>query len=608
MESLRSILVTGGSDLIIFAVPGVQRHIAESRTTSDLVSASTQIASLVAAARDRISEYPGATVVFPAGNPVGRTAGEGGSGSADVAGVPNRVVARVPAGTGRDAAEMAVAAVRDLWRTWVAQVFDEAVTPPPGFPDPQWVVVPARRDGDVPWQYTEQFAAGQRAMTGRRRVRSFPQVQVDGRDLCSMAPRWPAVPAPPRVPPHERTERLGAVAWVKRRAPHTDGRARVASMVSIATAPYRADVLARLHDAEVARHVAALHRAGSVLTSREAVVPGLVAPAAAPAALRDAARWLVHAGGPWMHPARWTSEAVQEYVTESGAEVPGGEQIGAGRAAAAALARVMSRLPGTHVAVIAQDLDSLGRHLAGLPAQADHELASRRLQALAATQLREASPSPGKEPSFAVPVYAGGDDLLVLAPAATAISLTTALHATVGQAFTDGAVTASTAVLFSSSGASLQGAVRAARELLDRAKALPGKHGLAVGYRRRSGATQSTVQPWGDAAGESAVAALARLSRPGGLRLSPRLAFDLQRDGAALNGLCHADVDLLEAEIGRLVRRHVTADGGGPVDNAAVEAVTRIVVDLGRREAGRSEGFDPVPAAMVAVFLRQECR
>lgn len=227
-----------------------------------------------------------------------------------------------------------------------------------------------------------------------------------------------------------------------------------------------------------------------------------------------------------------------------------------------------------------------------------------------------------------VPVYAGGDDLLLLAPAATALRLAKAVHAEVPRDLRS----ASTAVFYFSQHESLQQAVLRARELLDEAKELPRKHGLAVGYQRRTGGGHRTVHEWDTDAGRGMVTVFDQLCDPltRSGRLSPRLVFDLQRDADALAQLVNGNLPVLRAEIRRLVARHtagvtnsgspslgVTVDeeSGGPAISAAnvpvATAFADLLVDLGRAEARRrgvSGGFDPVSVARVGVFLRQEAR
>ena len=198
--------------------------------------------------------------------------------------------------------------------------------------------------------------------------------------------------------------------------------------------------------------------------------------------------------------------------------------------------------------------------------------------------------------------------------------------------------------------------------MLDQAKAaVPGKHALAVGYLRRSGVSEVSVQPWTAAAlpgrPDSAAADGVAAGNTAGLlgvfaaghsyALSPRLAGDLERDADALSGLWQRDQAVYRAELTRLVSRHITAHGNqepqsgnppspGPepdgtggdvyqvggagqarVHARAVRAAAAEAADtlyrLGVQEhapsaADAPAGPRPVRAARIGVFLRQEAR
>ncbi|MBN1173563.1 MAG: hypothetical protein JXA67_15440 [Micromonosporaceae bacterium] len=595
---------------MVLAIPGVQRYIAESRRTGDLVSASTQVAALSAAAVSELHALEGVEVVFPA-----EASSQGGL---DYGGVPNRVVARVIPGMGEDVARRAADAVRSQWASWVREVYPEDTPQVLGFPDPQWVMVPAAAGG-----YSEQFVLAQSALAARRRLRSFGQPLVNGRHLCSLSARWPVHTPPSGAPRHQRDEKLSVVNWVKRRAPQSARAPRTPSTYSIASAPYRAEVLQRLGDPTVLRCCQALYAQARPLEVREAPVAGLAAPGPAAglavpgpaAAIGELAAWLRTSAGPWVHPDRWNDLTVAQALAEGQADRGQGQarqvDVRKGRQAAHDLSEAMGRLPGTHLAVIVQDLDGMGKFMREDPSPQRHRRVSGLLSTIAREQVALARGQVDGVWVHGVPVYAGGDDLLVLAPAASALVLARAVHDVVPA---DDLPTASSAVLFFSQGASLRRAVSSAAELLEQAKSLDGKHGLAVGYQRRSGTRHVTVQPWVPPDGRTRAAELFEaLSRAGGYDLSPRLVFDLERDVGELNGLLHADPGLLDAEVARLVRRHL----GGPVAARSADATDRrqvvhkvrdFIVDLGRSERGRRDNFNPVPAARVGVFLRQEAR
>lgn len=206
-----------------------------------------------------------------------------------------------------------------------------------------------------------------------------------------------------------------------------------------------------------------------------------------------------------------------------------------------------------------------------------------------------------------VPVYVGGDDLLAFTPAATALASARACHDKVPPILP----TASTAVLFFHYHASLQGAVSTARTLLKEAKSnVPGKHGLAVGYLRRSGVSEASVQPWAGPGGGSAADLFGIFTATGHLgRLSPRLVADLDRDSSELERLSSCAPGLYRAELTRLIRRHTDAGPHEAQESAAAAALEW----LGKNEAAaRSQDGDraarPQIAGRVGVFLRQEAR
>ncbi|MGJ3558951.1 hypothetical protein ACR6C2_08205 [Streptomyces sp. INA 01156] len=105
--------------------------------------------------------------------------------------VPNRIVVLVPAGTGAETARSAADAVRREWSGLVRAVMRrEAETP--GMPSVQWVSVPGTADGD----YATQWAAAQRLLVARKRLRDFEPMECFGRVVCSLSPRWPAEEKP----------------------------------------------------------------------------------------------------------------------------------------------------------------------------------------------------------------------------------------------------------------------------------------------------------------------------------------------------------------------------------------------------------------------------
>ncbi|WP_408639027.1 type III-B CRISPR-associated protein Cas10/Cmr2 [Nocardiopsis suaedae] len=280
--------------------------------------------------------------------------------------------------------------------------------------------------------------------------------------------------------------------------------------------------------------------------------------------------------------------------------------------------------PSPHLAVLVQDLDSMGRFLSGRGRGQDggplevtaeeHGRISRELSEVAAEQ-RSAV-----EKALGTVVYAGGDDLLALVPAAQALGVARACHDTVRAPLP----TASTGLLFFHHDSSLREALHRAHELLAEAKRREGKHGLGIGYIRNSGAHAECVVGWADGAPpEEALRVFMPRGDSARIRLSPRLLADLIAERTHLDGGADGAGEdhrplprgVAEAEMRRLIRRHTTVapppGGSAPPEAApkddeklkrafahdAVAALARLAPE------GRLLDED---AVRVAVFLRQE--
>jgi hypothetical protein len=604
-------------DLVIIALPGVQSFIEETRSTSDVSAASQIYAALAGRVVESLHGGGDVDVIFP-GSPVTADASRGG-GSSGVPGIPNRIVASLPAGTGVAAAGKAVNAAGSAWRGWLSDVLGAAggIPETPGFPRLQWVCVPA-----VPGGYREQWDQAQRLLTARRLVRDFPAVpdeQWRRRVLCTLSPRWPAEEkAPPRVPAHEKDLKLSAVGWVKHRWHHISGQDGFPSTASIASAPYRLAVLRQLGNEAVRDAARRLQAAAGQVpgTSPETAVPGL-------AGQRDADRWFATSGGPWVYQDTWQLDSL---AREAGlfrpgrdAEVPASVRqqlepvVEAGRKAARDLGDAVAALPGEmpplarYLAVVVQDLDSMGLFLSGKGRSQDgktisisedeHRRVSQELVDVAAVQRAMLC----DEVLLGVPVYAGGDDLLAFVPASTALAAAERCHDVIVPSLPS----ASTAVLFFHYHASIQRAMAQARSLLkDAKKHVEGKHALAVGYLRRSGASAMSIQPWAGQDDASSTGLFGLFARGGAQQLSPRLVSDLERDAGELAALRAVSEKRYRAELARLIRRHT--EGGEAVTSAAVDALDWL--GLHERLEGGTGAARPQVPARVGVFLRQEAR
>jgi CRISPR-associated protein Cmr2 len=276
--------------------------------------------------------------------------------------------------------------------------------------------------------------------------------------------------------------------------------------------------------------------------------------------------------------------------------------------------------PPAYLALVAQDLDDMGRFLRGeavggrpaLTVQAAvHSAVSEQLLDLGRRQERALRTAE----LLGVPIYAGGDDLLTLVPARTALAAARTCHDLAAET---NLRTASTAVLFFHRGSSLRKAVRETRELLEAAKkADSDKHALAVGFLRRSGVREQSIQPWhplsiGQIDWDGQVASdlfgVFTAQTADARRLSARLVTVLERDAEELAEVARADRTLYELEIARLVGRH----GGSKEEAASLVLLgererSRPDHARGRARAARTRTPVPAAAARVAVFLRQEC-
>lgn len=604
-------------DLVVISLPGVQSFIGAARSTADLRAGSEIVATLAGVAA-RSCKESGALMVFP-------------DQLQDLSGLPNRVVALTTeeSGPGEALAQRARAAVLEEWRGLLRKTFGNGdggdVPETPGMPQVQWVCVRGdERD------YPDQWREAGRLLAARRLVRDFEPVVEGGevgwfgRELCTLSPQWPAeVRKPPGLRPHEDAT-LSAANWVKRRW----GRLRpdenvqgFPSTSSIASAAYRKAVLGRAKEPAVAGCLSRLREAAAAVGARpEVKIAGL------PDGDGPVERWFARSGGPWVYADRWDADSL---ARELDVEDPSPEDTrrfrevaAAGREAAANLAEAMDAEPSNHLAVLVADLDDMGRFLSGEPAVGGlrcevrpdaHQAVSQKLREVA----REHRSRLNGADLLGVPVYAGGDDLLAFVPASTALAAARQCHDVVAEA--GSLPTTSTAVLFFHYAGSLQTAVSRVREMLDDAKdRVVGKHALAVGFVRRSGASAVSVQPWNGPDGRSGTDLFGVFSRKRALPLSPRLLTDLDRDGAELGTLAIRHEDLYRRELTRLVERHLNDKTGGDQARSVAVEIADALDHLGRAEAAPEAGEAgqaqrvsprrPEPAARVAVFLRQEVR
>lgn len=507
-------------------------------------------------------------------------------------GVTNKISFLAPERAGPDIARAAVAAVTREWSTLVQEVFG-ASEPTPGFPDIAWVSVTGdETDSAGLWQRTVS------AMEQRRRSRVFEPLTATRVDLCSLDARLPAAPRrPTRTPEHEANERLSVANWVKRRIGSRENE-RFPSTSAIASAAYRARLLAAAaSEPEFAREltgpVAELARVVAELGEpRHRGLPG-VGPV--PVGLTAVSDRL----GTWIIQDPWKAKSLAEQFDLTDPE----DTAQRGRDQARLINRLARKRditrPTPYYALIVQDLDHLGRKLATMDIHLLRE-ASAALSTLGREQREVCAEHLG------VPVYAGGDDLLVLAPAANALTLAAALRQRIDLSLTGtplAGATASTAVVFSHHAGALSESVQAAQTALTGAKDAVGpgnstRDALSIVVNRRGGERIRTVQPWRINGVPATDVLRSVIPAPGWGELSAGLAAELERDAHELDALSQRYEFALRDEVIRLVKRH----------HGTAEVAEALCL-LGRHERVDNAGrrFQPVPAALVGRFLNQEC-
>jgi hypothetical protein len=585
------------ADLVLFGLGGVQRFLRESRTTADVAGASIVVQELsrraAALAGERLAGLPrpyGLIVPAPAGQ------------SAASHGTTNKVAFLAPVGQGRTVAGEVAGAVELAWAERVKRAFPGGQETP-GMPDLSWVCVTGSA---APEDYSELWERARAALVARRRVRVFTPLLRKGRTLCSQSPQLPATVPPAGRRRHEQGEHLSAAGWVKRLETR-HGDTAFPSTVAIASSSFRARLIAVGAQAPSEELATAVGRLSAIAQQLDAPRERGLRVGEVPAALRPLADGL----GAWVFPERWDAEAMARAGVEARPSV-----VAKGRAEAVALVTLARRLgvppPTPYFAVVAQDLDRLGQKLTGLTIE-QHRGVSATLGGLAAAQWQAAVGLSAP----AEPIYAGGDDFLAFAPAASALELAAEVRRLVAERCQGTAlwpVTASTAVVFAHMGSPLQEAVEAAQSALAAAKETErdgvNRDALCVVVRRRGGERARLIQPWTAALDAVTLLRQVRPASPDG-PLSPGLASRLEADESSLDELARDGLrPVLSKELQRLVARQ---HGGSP---EAAERVARALGELGRRErsapltpfSAAVPEFRPVPAALTARFLTQECR
>ncbi|MFE9243646.1 type III-B CRISPR-associated protein Cas10/Cmr2 [Nocardiopsis sp. NPDC006938] len=613
-------------DLVVIALSGVQAFITESRTTMDLCAASQIVARLVERAVDHLAGDHGAEMVFPqhpGNSEVRRREAQDG--------MPNRVVALLPGGTGPVAARSTHDLVTRTWESWVRAVFDQQDRPTPGWPTVQWVSVP------VDSSYEDAWTTAQRALAARKNTRDFVQPTDDGvRELCVLSPRWRSVDPPSEVKAaattgrydHLRSENLATANWVKRFWHRKSGEPAPSGFPSthaIASGPFRRGVLERYSsDKRVADAVQFLEFCATTVTGKDTdnkQIPERPMNWPGVAHGDDVTTWFRGLGARWVYPEAWHVESLAQEFPHASSHTEFIDTVRAGREASLDLITAMRsqpvRFPDPHLAVLVQDLDFMGSYLSGREKGQDgkplkvsvenHTNVSRLLSEIAREQSEIIRSFGGTV------VYAGGDDLLALVPASVALDAAQACHDSVPEQLP----TASTGLSFFHNDSPLQQAVQRGQELLAKAKERRDKHALGVGVLRNSGARFECVLNWSDDPGPlRALRVFTRRDTAFHVRVTPGLLNDVQAEHRHLNPSTPDQpgevlpVYAARKELRRLVRRHTRTESvdGGATGRDRGTAREAFVEDTATALEWMAPARDLVSAdaVRVALFLLEE--
>jgi CRISPR-associated protein Cmr2 len=450
-------------ELFIFTVAGVQQIISEARRMGDLVAGSRLLSRLSSAAARAVVDA-GGTLVFPPEPSPDR--------------MPNRFVARIPAGSAREVAIIARNALLAEWHRYADQARDFLTGKGPTA-DAEWAEI-WNRQLDSYWEtfwvsaaldqrgYAGAYRRASEAMDARKRTRDFAQLSEDGvKDSLSGARSalrtrafrdargyWAELGGhlPPSQLRPEGRERLDTLGAVKRFGGLLD---RPAPSVSSVAA---SDFLSQVRELEALK------------SYRRAVE-----------ALLGSNLYRVSADGPWpydgdllfpetLRPGRLRDS----YQLEN----PNPDRLERAADGLRALYRAAGNRPSPYYGIVMLDGDGMGEHVSRCRSEAEHAELSRRIG-------RFADGLGSTADGMGTVIYAGGDDVLAVAPLRSAVPLAIRLAEFFGTQLPDGSASAGIAIVHHLY--PLDSALEAAREAERAAKGVPGKAAIGVALVRRSG-------------------------------------------------------------------------------------------------------------------------
>ncbi|MGI6209370.1 MAG: type III-B CRISPR-associated protein Cas10/Cmr2 [Anaerolineae bacterium] len=536
--------------VLIFTFSPVQSFISEARRTGDLYAGSRILTSLAAAAFRAITDA-GGNPVYPAKHAADR--------SEDI---PNKLVAVVP---GDRAAEVGRAAEEALHRRWgeiAQQALDEMTKRGiPGRDDPVWRAIWDRQTAPgYLWQcfwaaapigsdgYSGAYRLASSVVDASKRSRVFPPAEEPG-DKDALSGRrqalhrrgekardyWAA--AAERVTgamlrPDGR-ERLDAIGAIKRFWPHG---ASFDSTSTVAASRFL-DVAQERAGPSLARYREQLESVlGDYLYQPRAYDHDwpydgdlLFEDTLAPQRLRNS-----------------------YHVSLDSAALEGP------RSALKELYHAAKASPSPYYAVIVLDGDSMGelisKLLDGPKARADHECLGSSLAEFSSKVGGLAAKHQARV------IYNGGDDVLALAPAGSALRFAHALACEFNR-FTD--ATASAGIAIAHHLSPLDAALEAAREAERQAKKVRDKGAVCVTLMRRGGEHTTARGRW-----EAVMPRLEEVVKYLRGGLSGRCAYDVARLAYSLEG----PGDMLRSELKRLLSRYE----GAPAEPSPKDLACRL--------------------------------
>ncbi len=571
--------------LLIFTIGPVQSFIAEARRTRDLFVGSRLLVELTRAAAQAVDEIDDVEWVYP---------GDVGQDS-----LPNRFVVFASANRGDQAWQVAEKAVKDRWASYASHAWDQLKKFAPtkdktweaiwkrqidSFPEVYWAVCRSPSSDEIAYllgngalsDHAAHYTITSLALNARKGMRRFEQTTEHGEKDTLSGMReplhtkelnarkyWREVAEgllhhgnPSLVRPDGR-ERLDALGAVKRFIPPREfpGIEKFPSTSSVAAADFR-------------RHIAKSQAALDALEKhrRQVAALGVFAPGDGFAAEEiGLAPW--DYDGDLLYDSTFTRQTFED---DYGLKVKE-KDLAPARDSLGKLYRAAQCRPSTYYAILRMDADGMGEKIAGCQSPEEHQKISRSLSEFAKQVPQivegklEVQVSATRERRLAGRVvYAGGDDVLALLPAADVLPAAAALrkaflgvlHALAPKA------TISAGVALVHHRHPLGSALRAAREAEHAAKQMSGKDALCVYALKRSGEAVRAQAKWEyeDVGNVSALIETMRSQFVIDGPLSPRFAHEAYAEarGLALSRSAHTvPHEALESELRRLLTRHL---------------------------------------------------